>query len=148
MATVSQAFAAVRARLDSGGFAFPLYYDGDDAVILPDMPAPFYFVIFQNQGSALVAFGGGRGGNTYRNSALVNVLAFSPSGYGLEAAADHAEPVAARLRSYRDDIISIFRSDVVETGQGSNLSVPGLVSEVSNYQYVLIESELIFDQIG
>ena len=148
MATTTEAIAAVRSRLDSGGIAFTLYYDGDDAPILPDTPATFGYVEFQGQGSVAAAYGGGRGGNVYRNSALVNVWVFSPIGYGAEAATTHAEPVAARLRSYRDEVISIFKADVIHMGQGSNLSVPGLVSEVSNYQCALVEAELIFDLIG
>jgi hypothetical protein len=146
--TTSEAIAAVRSRLGGGGFAFTLYYDGDTAPILPDTPATFGYVEFAGYGSALAAFGGGRGANVYRNSAMVNVWVFSPIGYGPEAATTHAEPVAARLRSYRDNIVSIYRADVVHVGQGSNLSVPGLVSEVSNYQCALVEAFLTFDLTG
>lgn len=148
MATLDQAMAAVRARLDSAGFAFPLYYHGDDPPILPDTPTPFAFEVFDNEGSTLVAFGGGRGNNTYRNRARVTVYVFSPIGYGAEAASSLAEPVAAQLRSYRDETISCFRSDVVFNGPGSMLSVPGLSNEVNNYAAAITETELVFDQTG
>ncbi len=148
MPSTDEAIAAVRTRLDSGGFAFPLYYDGDDAPILPDTPATFGYVEFMGQGSTLVAYGGGRGSNIYRNTAIVNIWVFSPIGYGSEAATIHAKPVADRMRSYRDENISIFKADVIHLGQGSNLSIPGLISEVSNYQCALVECDLIFDLIG
>jgi hypothetical protein len=148
MATFEQAFAAVRARLDAGGFSFALYYHGDDPPILPDTPAPFAFVVFNNEGSTLAGYGGGRGNNLYRNRARVEAYVFSPFGYGAEAASALAEPVAASLRSYRDQTISCFESDVVFNGPGSSLSVPGLSPEVNNYAAAIVECNLIFDQTG
>ena len=146
--TTSEAIAAVRARLDAGGFSFPLYYDGDDAPILPDTPAIFGYVEFRNQGSVVAAYGGGRGANVYRNSALVYVFVFSPIGSGLETATATAEPVAAQLRSWRDDVISCFNSDVVDLITGSQMTVPGLRNEVNNYMCAIVECSLIYDQIG
>jgi hypothetical protein len=148
VASFDQAFAAVRARLNSAGFSFPLYYHGDDPLILPDTPATFAFVVFNNEGSTLAAYGGGRGNNTYRNTARVVSYVFSPFGYGVETASQLAEPVAARLRSYRDSTISCFNSDIVFNGPGSSLSVPGLSSEVNNYAAAIVECSLIFDQTG
>ena len=148
MASFDQAFAAVRARLDAAGLSYPLYYHGDNPPSLPDQPAPFAFVVFNNEGSTLAAYGGGRGGNIYRNRGRVEAYVFSPSGYGAEAASQLAEPMAAQLRSYRDDVISCFESDVVFIGPGSSLSVPGLSSEVNNYAAAIVECSLIFDQIG
>lgn len=146
--TTSEAIAAVRARLDAGGFAFPLYYDGDPAPILPDEPATFAFVEFRNQGSVVAAYGGGRGANVYRNSALVYVFVFLPIGSGLEVATATAEPVAAQLRSYRDDVISCFNSDVTELVTGTEMTAPGLRNEVNNYMCAIVECALIYDQIG
>lgn len=148
MASTDQAIAAVRARLDSGSFTFPLYYDDDPAPILPDVPTTFGYFTFDNEGSVLVAFGGGRGQNVYRNSAVVSIYVFAPLGYGPETTAAQAEPVAARLRSYRDNTVSIFKSDVRPLGSGSGFTVPGLSSEVSNYTCAIVEAFLTFDQIG
>lgn len=146
--TTSEAIAAVRARLDAGSFAFPLYYDGDSNPGLPDEPATFAFVEFRNQGSVLAAFGGGRGANVYRNSALVYAFVFTPIGSGPEVATANAEPVAAQLRSYRNDVISCFNSDVVDLVTGSQMTVPGLRNEVNNYMCAIVECALIYDQIG
>ena len=148
MPTADEAIAAVRARLDGGGFAFPLYYHGEPSANLPDQPSTFGVVVFENFGSALAGFGGGRGQNLYRNSAVVSVYVFSPFGYGQQAASSQAEPIANRLRSYRDDVVSIFNADVKPFGPGADFSIPGLSSEVSNYQCALVEAFLTFDQIG
>ena len=146
--TTDQAIARVRTRLNGGSYAFSLYYNGDDAPILPDTPTTFAFVVFNNEGSVIAAFGGGRGSNLYRNRARVEVFVFSPMGYGAEAVTAHAETVAARLRSFRDDSISCFSADVIPFGPGSGLSVPGLSSDVSNYQCAMVDCVLTFDQIG
>ena len=146
--TTAEAFAAVRARLNGGSYSFPLYYQGDYAPNLPDTPTEFGFVVFNNEGSTLVAFGGGRGNNTYRNRARVEVFLFAPIGTGLEWVSSLAENVAAQLRSYRDDSISCFQSDVIPVGPGSTLAVPGLANDVNNYMCAIVESILIFDQIG
>jgi hypothetical protein len=148
MVTATQAFAAVRARLNAGSYPYPLYYHGDDPVILPDAPTPFAFVVFNNEGSTAVSFGGGRGSTVYRNRARVEAFVFLPAWQGLEMAMDYAETVAVRLRSYRDDSISCFAADVIPVGHGSVLSVPGLSSEVSNYQCAIAECSVIFDQDG
>jgi hypothetical protein len=148
MVTATQAFAAVRARLNAGSYPYPLYYHGDDPVILPDAPTSFAFVVFNNEGSAAVSFGGGRGSTVYRNRARVEAFVFLPAWQGLEMAMDYAETVAVRLRSYRDDSISCFAADVIPVGHGSLLSVPGLSSEVSNYQCAIAECFLTFDQDG
>jgi hypothetical protein len=146
--TTDQAFAAVRARLNSGSYAFNLYYSGDDPPILPDAPTAFAFVVFNNEGSTLAAFGGGRGNNIYRNRGRVEAFVFSPAFYGVELVAQQAETIAAQLRSYRDDVISCFQADVIPVGHGSMLSVPGLSNEVSNYQCAIVEVSLTYDLIG
>jgi hypothetical protein len=148
MVTATQAFAAVKARLNAGSYSFPLYYHGDDPPALPDVPSPFAFIVFNNEGSIPVSFGGGRGSTVYRNRARVEAFMFLPAWQGLEMAMDYAEVIAVRLRSFRDDFISCFQSDVIPVGLGSTLSVPGLSSEVSNYQCAIAESMLIFDQSG
>ena len=146
--STDQAIAAIRGRLDSGGFAFPLYYHGESSVVLSDVPATFGVVVFDNMGSVLAAFGGGRGNNLYRNSAVVSVYVFAPFGYGQQDVSLQANPVADRLRSYRDDVVSIFNADVKPFGPGADFSITGLSNEVSNYQCALVEAFLTFDQIG
>ena len=148
MATTSESFAAVRRRIDSASYPYPVYYNGDNTPLLPDTPTSFAFVVFNNEGSSLVAYGGGRGLNTYRNRGRVEAYVFSPFGIGMEAVADAAELIATQLRSFRDNDISCFDADVIPIGQGASLAVPGLVSEVSNYQCAIVEAILTFDQIG
>lgn len=148
--TAAQALAAIRARLDAGGFAFPLRYQGEDSGPLPDTPSTFAFVVFNNDGSGRgpAAFGGGRSANLYRNQATVDAYVFAPNGEGLSVAIEAAELVAAQLRSFRDASISCFSADVIPVGEGSQLTPPGLNSEVSNYQCAVAEIALFFDQIG
>jgi len=152
MTTASEAFAEIRERLDAedSGIEIDIYYQGDDAPILPDTPAAFAFVFFNVDGSrgGPAAYGGGRGRNLYRNRASVEAYVFSPIGEGMEIVLGHAEAVAARLRSYRSDVISCFSADVIPVGHGSALSVPGLNSEVNNYQAAIAAVDLHFDQIG
>ncbi len=153
--TEAQARAAVRARLPDDAFAFPIYWQGDDAPTLPDTPAPFAFIVFSNEGSggAPTAFGGGPGKNLYRNHALVEAFVFSPIGaeVGAGVASDRAEQIAARLRSYRDSDISVHAADVIYIGPGSSRALwrmlPGL-DEVNNYKCAVAEITLTFDLIG
>lgn len=148
--TASQALAAVRARLEGGSIPFPLRWQGENSGALPDTPATFAFIVFNNDGSGRgpTAYGGGRGANLYRNQATVEAYVFSPSGEGLAVAMDAAETLAALLRSYRDSSISCFAADVIPVGEGSKIAPPGLASEVSNYQCAVAEIALTFDQIG
>ncbi|WP_439399079.1 hypothetical protein ACRQ5Q_16965 [Bradyrhizobium sp. PMVTL-01] len=149
--TEAEARAAVRALLPDSAFAFPLYWQGDEAPTLPNDPAPFAYIIFNNEGSGgrPTAFGGGVGRNLYRNRALVEAYVFSPIGseVGAEATSNRAEQIAARLRSYGDNVISVMAADVIFIGPGSSISVPGLRA-VNNYQCAVAEISLTFDQIG
>lgn len=148
--TVSEAMAAVRARLEGGSLAFPLRWQGEDSGPLPDTPATFAFIVFNNDGSGRgpAAFGGGPGANLYRNQASVEAFVFAPNGEGLPVATAAAETLAALLRSYRGGGISCFSADVIPVGEGSKIAPPGLSSEVSNYQCAVAEIALHFDQIG
>jgi hypothetical protein len=146
--TTSEAIARVRERLNLGNYGFPIYFEGDDAALLPDTPSPFAFTAFNNEGEIAVSFGGGRGNNVYRNRLRVEVFVFSPMGYGAETVAGYAEPIAAQLRSYRDDVISCLGAGVLPVGSGSTLSVPGLSSDISNYQCAVAEAVVIFDLVG
>lgn len=149
--TESQARAAVRAQLPGSAFAFPIYWQGDAAPTLLDKPAPFAFVVFNNQGSGgrPAAFGGGRGRNLFRNRVMIEVFVFSPIGSetGATPASDRAEQIASRLRGFRDVDISCYAADVIFIGPGSAISLPGL-GDVNNYQCAVAEITLTFDQIG
>lgn len=151
--SASQAFAAVRARLEASdaGIAIPLRWQGEAGEPLPNPPSSFAFVDFNNEGSGgyPVAFGGGAGQNTYRNRASVQVYVFVPYNATLAAALDTAEPIAARMRSFRSADISCFSADVIPLGKGSSLSLPGMSSGVEGaYQCILVEVDMHFDQIG
>jgi hypothetical protein len=76
--TADQALAAVRSRLESGSLSITMYWHGDDAPVLPDTPAAFAYLVFNNEGSILAGFGGGRGNNLYRNRARVEAYTFAP----------------------------------------------------------------------
>lgn len=150
--TASQALAAIRTRLEAGdsGITIPLRWHGEPSDLLPDDPAPFGFVIFNNEGSGggPIEFGGGRGQNRYRNNATVEAYVFVPAQSGLPLALDLAEAVASRLRSFRDDTVSCFSADVIPIGAGSSIAPPGLNSDVSNFVAALAEVRVTFDQIG
>uniref|UniRef100_UPI001AEC7CC1 hypothetical protein n=1 Tax=Bradyrhizobium guangdongense TaxID=1325090 RepID=UPI001AEC7CC1 len=66
---------------------------------------------------------------------------------GADAASNRAEQIAARLRGFRDDDISVFGADVIFIGPGSSISLPG-VTAPNNYQCAVAEIALTFDQIG
>jgi hypothetical protein len=148
--TTSQALAIVRAQVEAAGLSFPVYWQGEDAPLLRDDPATFAFVVFTNEGSGgrPAAYGGGRGANLYRSRAFLEAFVFVPSGWGLSAATDAAELVAASLRSFRSGDVSCFAADARPVGPGSGINVPGLSSVVSNYQCAVAEATLTFDQIG
>ena len=148
--TVTQAWAAIKAQVATASLAYPVYWQGEPAPILPDTPTTFAYVVFDNQGSGRgpVAFGGGRGLNLYRNEATAEAFIFAPSDEGLDVATSAAELFAASLRSFRDTNISCFSADVIPVGPGSSMSVPGLTSVVSSYQCAVVDVAFHFDQIG
>lgn len=145
------ALSALRSRLEGdAAVTIPMYWRGEDAPILADTPAPFAYLVFNNEGSGggPVGFGGGRGRNLYRNRALIEAFVFSPAGEGEAVVLGYAETIATSLRSFRSSAISCFSADVIPVGPGSKVAPPGFVSEVSNYQCAVAEIELTFDQIG
>ncbi len=155
MTTASAAFAIIRARLIANKpanlTAFRFQNEDEDSTgvaSLPDTPAAFAYVEFLTEPATLVSFGGGRGSNRYRNPARIVVYVFVPRGQGLAAATDLGESVATLFRSYRDDDISCFEASVYPGGDGSQLTPPGLSSEVNNYFWAAVEIALFFDLIG
>lgn len=152
MTTATQAYGALRARLE-GGMPIPLRWQNDDAdsdgnAALPDTPAAFAYTEFVTDPAEIVSFGGGRGQNRYRNPARLDVYVFVPRGQGLAVATDYAETAAALFRSYRDADVSCFGVSVFPGGSGADLKPPGLNSEVGNYWYAIAEIDLFFDLIG
>jgi hypothetical protein len=153
MTTAKEAYAALRTILEAEPGLPPLRWQNDDedstgAVNLPATPAPFLYTVFDTRPAELVAFGGGRYANVYRNPALLEVFVFIPKGWGLSYALDYAETAASLFRSYRDDAVSCFAASVYPGGDGATLKPPGLPSEVSNYFWSVAEVDLYFDQRG
>lgn len=152
MSTASQALAAIRTRVEAGSLGITLYWAGDDPPILPDTPATFAYIVYNNNGSRLVSFGGGAGANRYRNRGTLEAYVFFPSTgtSGMGPVMDKAELIAAQLRSFRDDTttVSCYSADVIPVGPGANIAPPGFTSEVNNYLCAIAEVEVEFDQIG
>lgn len=150
MTTITQAFAAVRSKLEEAPAITTFRFQGEDGGPLPDKPAAFAYIELENYGAGRgpVAFGGGRGSNLYRNEGQINGLVFVPNGQGLSVAVALAEQVAARLRSYRDSSISCFSASVHPIGEGTSIAPKGLNSEVNNYTCAVVEIAFHFDQIG
>jgi hypothetical protein len=157
MTTATQAFNALRALLtgapaivDAHGNTLPFRFQNEDGGPMPDTRAAFAYVVFEIHGAGQgpVSFGGGRFQNTYRNQALLTVYVFVPAGEGLAVAADLAEQVAARTRSYRDTDVSCFAASVHPYGHGAALAPPGMNSEVNNFYVCTVETALFYDQLG
>jgi hypothetical protein len=151
MATAADAREALKTRVGTVA-GLPIYWQGDIVPPLPGTPAAFGFAVFNNEGAGAgpAGYGGGRGRNLWRNRAMLEVYVFEPA--LADGAAGrmlaNAETVAARLRSYRDDVVSCFSADVIPIGPGSSISVPGLNGPVNNYQCAVAEIDLVFDQVG
>lgn len=148
--TASQAYSAIRGRIEAS-ITIPLYWQGENGPPLPNPPAPFAFIMFNNEGSGgyPISFGGGVGNNTYRNQCLVEAFCFSPSNDTLLSALGVAESIAALFRSYRDEYVSCFSADVIPIGPGSSISLPGMSDTIfADYQCVVAEVEMFFDQVG
>jgi hypothetical protein len=157
MTTLTGAFNALRSKLlelpaiqDVHGNVLPFRFPGEDSGPLPNEATAFAYVELENQGGGRgpASYGGGRGQNLYRNECLLTAYAFVPNGEGLAVAADLAEAIAARLRSFRDANVSCFAASVHPIGEGEALSPRGLASEVNNYTCAIVEVALHFDQIG
>lgn len=159
MTAITQAFAAIRSRLEGGSYTDGagnalatswLRFQGEDGGPLPDTPAPLAYIELENFGAGRgpAAYGGGRGGNLYRNEGLINAFVFVPNGHGLSVAIALAEQVAARMRSFRDSDISCFSAVVRPIGEGTSIVPRGLRSEVNNYTCAVVEIAFHFDQTG
>jgi hypothetical protein len=150
MTTASGALTAIRSRLESGSITITMRWQGEDAGPIADRPTAFAFIEFENFGPGRfpAAYGNGQAGNLYRNEGLINAYVFAPNGEGIGSAMDHAETIAARLRSFRDSDVSCFSAAVRPIGSGTSIEPPGLSSEVNNYTCAVAEIAFHFDQIG
>jgi hypothetical protein len=151
MATAKQARQAVQARLADASITIPLYWQNEQQTTdLPDEPTPFGFVVFDNDGPGIgpASYGDGVGLNRWRNMARVEAFVFVPQGTGADLADDYAEAICARLRGYRDDIISCFGAHVRETVSGQTMTPAGVNSAAGNYWICVAEIDLWFDQLG
>jgi hypothetical protein len=150
--TVSRRYAAIRTRIEAATGLRRSRSTGmnEDVDQLPDDPA-FAFVVFTElnpEKQYLAGFGGGIGANLWRNPAVIDCYAFVPRGWGLQAATDLAETMAALFRGYRDGDLQCFSATIIPLGAGASIKPPGLDSEVDNYYAASVEIDMHFDQIG
>ncbi|MEP9389658.1 hypothetical protein [Mesorhizobium sp. KR9-304] len=148
MTTITQARAAVRSRIEAAGLTVSLRWQNEDGGPLPGQPSAFVYTEFNTEKGNIAGYGGGRGGNLYRNRANVESWVFVPKGEGLTQAESIAETIAALFRSYRDSYISCFDATVYPGGDGAALTPPGMHSDVGNYFWAAVEVSLHFDQVG
>jgi hypothetical protein len=154
MTTVSEAHAFIRSRLegntpvDPDGVKISLRWRGEDGGALPDTPAPFAFTTFDAAMSGPIEMGGGRGRNRHRQPSSAEVFIFVPNGWGLKPATDLAEAVATLYRAVNESGVTVDSATVYPGGPGSELSIPGLPSEVENYIWSAVGIEFHFDLIG
>lgn len=147
MPTFSQAYDAVKARLESGSLPFPLTWQNED-MEMSDAPGVFAYTEIIVEDAEFAAFGGGRGLNTQRNFCRIDIYLFAPRGQGLKVATDAAEQAATLLRSYRDTVISCFSATVKPGGDGADLKPPGMSTTVDSYYWARATVDMYFDQIG
>jgi len=155
MTSATGAYDALRARLTAGITAgiitIPLRYPGEDNGPLPDTPADFGYVVFDNMGSrpGPVAFGGGNGRNLYRNLAALTVFVFVPNRSGVRRATVEADAIADWMRSFRNADIFCRSADASPVGDGASIAPPGLQrNELNNYLCAVVEVDVSFDTIG
>jgi len=113
--TAGQAYVAARAQLEGNvAVTIPLRWQGENGDPLPNPPAAFAFIDFNNDGAGRgpTAYGGGVGANLYRNEARIDAYVFVPNNDGLKAALDFGEMIASPFRSFRDANISCFSASV------------------------------------
>jgi hypothetical protein len=155
MTTASQAHEWFKAKLaaaalaDAAGTPLPLQWFGqNDNPVLPDLPAPFLFTVFDASPSAPIEIGGGRGRNRHRCPGSAEVFVFVPRGSGLKAATDIGEAVASLFRPLNDSGVTVDSATVYPGGPGSELSISGLPAVVGDYFYAGAGIEFHFDVTG
>lgn len=113
MTTVSQAFTAIRTRLEANPITgLPLRWQNEQPTDLPDEPSAFAYVELLTDRTYIAGFGGGRGSNLWRTEGELQAHVYVPVQVGLTVATDYAEQIAALFRGYRDSDISCFAAHV------------------------------------
>ena len=130
------------------GVPLVLRWRGEDGGPLPDTPSAFAFTIFDATVSSVIEIGGGRGRNRHRQPSSAEVYIFVPNGWGLKPATDFAEAIAALFRSINQSGVTVESATVYPGGPGTELSVPGLPSDVENYIWSAVAIEFHYDLIG
>lgn len=153
MTTASQAFAAVKARIEAGALGVPLRWqneekDSDGNAELADTPEAFIYSEFIGDRASVIEIGGGRGSNRHRNPAHLDIYVFVPRGGGLAAATDIAEQIAALFRPLHSGGVNVDRVSVSPGGDGADLKPKGMPSLVDNYYYATVQVELYYDLVG
>jgi len=101
MTTYSEAFAAIRARIEAAAIAdVTLRWPNEDNDNLPDEPVAFAFTELRVFRAYPLAKGGGRGANIQRTEATIEIRVEVPRGSGQPLATDTAEAFAALFRMF------------------------------------------------
>lgn len=142
MTTTAAAQAAIRAKLTADLPALMFKWQ-NESFIVPAIAVPFAFVELQILRQELIATGGGRFNNLYRNHGFIVAQVQVRANTAVTDGLTTAEQIAAVFRSYRDfgaDPYSCFEATVrPETGR----------TEDGNYNH-LASAEIVihFDQVG
>jgi hypothetical protein len=156
MTTATEACAVIRAIMeanvpanpDVNGPAIAYRWRGEPGGALPDVPAPFVFTVFGTARSGVIENGGGRGHNRHRCPGEAEILVFIPNDWGEKFGTDLAEHFAGLLRSYRSNGVTIEDATVYPGGPGSEIAVPGIENEASNYIWCACGVRFYFDLTG
>lgn len=154
MTTASDAYGVIRSVIeanvpnDQNGRPIDLRFYGDQAPLLPSIPQPFAFILFDASRASVIEVGGGRGANRHRNPGIAAIYLFVPQDWTLKVATDLAESIATLFRSYRQNGVSCESATVYPGGLGSQMKPPGTDSEVDNYMWACCEIEFYFDLTG
>jgi hypothetical protein len=154
MTTASEAHSFIRGRIESNvpndkdGVSITLRWRGELGNPLPDTPSTFAFTFFDASLSGVIENGGGRGNLRHRNPGRAEVYIFVPNDWGLKPATDLAEAFATLFRAVNQSGVVVEAATVYPGGPGSELSIPGLPSDVENYIWSACEIDFYFDLIG
>lgn len=160
MTTAVQAYAAIRSLIEVNKPAAVTAMrwqdeaqDSNGNVSLPDTAATFIYTEFLADKSFVIERGGGVGSLRNRSPAHVDIFVLTPKGQGLttgdgSGSLDIAEAIAAFIRSYRLNGVTVESATAYPGGDGASLAPKGLSSAVDAYFWSAVEVELYFDTIG
>lgn len=146
MTTLTEAKAAIRARLEANFTAIALRWPNEGETI-PDEPAPFAFTEVIAEDAFYAGFGGGRGANLQRTPGRIECHILAARGTGTEDGEGWAEDICALFRSYRDGTISCFAAEVFPPLEGPPFT--GGAAGSGNYKHVATAViDFHFDRTG